>query len=140
MVWSESLGRLIKKREPKESAHPPEAVTNWEEKRRERRVEMEVLMTAKTRDGNIYQAYSRDLSLAGTAAIIWGELRLGEQVSLSYRFPQLTDEIVVPAVVRHAIEHRYGMEFVGNDHERVQEDVAKVFAAAAAVGVPGMIN
>ena len=40
MVWSESLGRLIKKREPKPSEHPPEAVTNWEEKRKDRRVDL----------------------------------------------------------------------------------------------------
>jgi len=140
MVWSESLGRLIKKREPKPSEHPPEAVTNWEEKRSDRRVELEVLMTATTRDCKSYRAYSRDLSHAGSAAIVWGELNLGEKVSLAYRFPQLTDEIVISAVVRHSIEHRYGMEFISSDRDHLQAEVARVFAAAASVGVPGAIN
>ena len=136
MDWSESLGRLMKKRDDKQEvpAYPPESTTNWEEKRRESRVELEVLMTATTRDGETFRAYSRDLSHAGSAAIIWGELKVGDRVSLAYRFPQLTDEIVVPAVVRHSIEHRYGMEFVAQDREQLKSEIARVFAAATTEG------
>jgi hypothetical protein len=142
MVWSESLGRLIKKSSTKSShsVHPPEAVTTWEEKRRDRRVELEVLMTATTREGDTYRAYSRDLSHAGSAAIIWGELKVGDRLSLAYRFPHSEEEIVVPAVVRHAIEHRYGMEFVGRDREHLETEIAKVFRAAEAVIHPNGAN
>jgi hypothetical protein len=141
MVWSDPISRFIKKREQKPvSALPPETITNWEEKRAELRVELEVLMTATTHDGKTYRAYSRDLSHAGSAAIIWGDLRLGEKVSLSYRFPQLTEEIVVPAIVRHAIEHRYGMEFVGSDPTHLQSEIARVFSAAASLGHPTAAN
>jgi hypothetical protein len=142
MVWSDPISRFLKKREPSTNASPlpPESETNWEEKRTERRVELEVLMTATTRDGKTYRAYSRDLSHAGSAAIVWGELALGEKVSLAYRFPQLTEEIVVPAVVRHAIEHRYGMEFVSNDREQLQSEIARVFNAAASLGHPAAAN
>ena len=133
MVWTESLGRLIKKPVQKEPVpSPPECVSTWDEKRREPRVELEVLMTATTRDGEIFRAYSRDLSHSGSAAIIWGELKLGERVSLAYRFPQLTDEIVVPAVVRHATEHRYGMEFIAFDREHLQAEIARIFKVAGA--------
>ena len=139
MVWSESLSRLIKGRDGKKHvpAQPPETTTDWEEKRRDNRVELEVLMTATTRDGETFRAYSRDLSHAGSAAIIWGELKVGDKVSLAYRFPQMDHEIVVPGVVRHSIEHRYGMEFVGADREHLKSEIAKIFAAASTVGVHG---
>ncbi len=142
MVWSESLGRLIKKPTHKKthSSHPPEAVTTWEEKRRERRVELELLMTATSRDGHTFRAYSRDLSHAGTAAIIWGDLKVGDKVSLTYRFPQSTDEFVVPAIVRHSIEHRYGMEFTGHDRKHLESEITKVFKAAEVVIHPHGAN
>ena len=142
MVWSESLSRLIKRRDEKKqvSVHPPETTTTWEEKRRDPRIELEVLMTATTRDGETYRAYSRDLSHAGSAAIIWGDLKIGEKVSLAYRFPQLEEEVVVPAVVRHSIEHRYGMEFVAQDREYLKAEIARVFAAAASVSAHGATN
>jgi hypothetical protein len=42
--------------------------------------------------------------------------------------------------VRHAIEHRYGMEFVGRDREHLETEIAKVFRAAEAVIHPNGAN
>ena len=109
----------------------PTSIPAAENTRRETRTELEVLMTATTRDGRRFQAYSRDLSQRGSAVIVWGELAIGEKVSLAFRFPKSDEEIVLPAVVRHSIEHRYGMEFVG-DHKQLEAQVMKICRAAAA--------
>jgi hypothetical protein len=110
----------------------PQFIPAGEDKRRDTRAELEILVTATTRDGRRFQAYSRDLSQRGSAVIVWGELAVGEKVSLAYRFPHITAEIVVPAIVRHSIEHRYGMEFVGEDRKQLESQVVKICRLAAA--------
>ena len=111
--------------------HIRDQVPAGEEKRRESRAELEVLITATTRDGRRFQAYSRDLSQRGSAVIVWGELEIGERVSLAYRFPHSSEEVVIGAIVKHSIEHRYGMEFAGDDFKQIEAQVIRICRAAA---------
>jgi hypothetical protein len=133
MAWTGLFSSFAKHTPPVnvEASRLPHPASACEEKRRDTRAEIEILVTATTRDGRRFQAYSRDLSQNGSALIVWGELALGEKVSLAYRFPNATEEIVVPAVVRHSIEHRYGMEFSGDDHQQVESQVLRICRAAA---------
>lgn len=133
MAWTELFSGFVKHTPPVnvEAVGLPRHAPASEEKRRDTRTEIEILVTATTRDGRRFQAYSRDLSLNGSALIVWGELAVGDKVSLAYRFPNATEEIVVPAIVRHSIEHRYGMEFVGSDRQHVESQVLRICRAAA---------
>ncbi len=89
------------------------------ERRRSPRVELEMLLTATTESGETYQGYCRNLSREGAAALIWGDLKSGEHVTVSYRpLGSEDDEVIVPAIVRHSVGYRYGLEFaVANDTE-----------------------
>ena len=133
MAWTGLFSSFAKHTPPVnvEASRLPIHAPAGEEKRRDTRAEIEILVTATTRDGRRFQAYSRDLSQGGSAMIVWGELAVGEKVSLAYRFPNATEEIVVPAVVRHSIEHRYGMEFVGDDPQQVIAQVQRICRIAA---------
>jgi PilZ domain-containing protein len=89
------------------------------DRRRSLRIELEMLVTATRANGERFEGYCRNLSRDGAAALVWGELEVGEQVQLTYR-PLGTDseEVVVPARVRQAIGYRYGFEFaVENESE-----------------------
>jgi hypothetical protein len=44
-------------------------------------------------------------------ALLWGELKIGEEVLLSYRFPDVESDITLRAIVRQRIGYRYGLEF-----------------------------
>jgi hypothetical protein len=142
MPWIDRFTRQVNN-QPLPSTEPlrlPRIVPSTDEKRRDTRAELEILVTAITRDGRRFQAYSRDLSQHGSAVIIWGELAVGERVSLAYRFPQITEEIVVPAVVRHSIEHRYGLEFTSDDHKHLESQLVRICRAAAGERSPNTEN
>ena len=142
MPWIDRFTRPVNN-EPLTSIEPlrlPRIVPTNDEKRRDTRAELEILVTAITRDGRRFQAYSRDLSQHGSAVIIWGELAIGERVSLAFRFPQITEEIVVPAIVRHSIEHRYGLEFVSDDHKHLEAQMIRICRAAEGERSPATEN
>lgn len=142
MPWIDRFTRPINSQPlaPTEQFRLPRIVPSGDEQRRDNRAELEILVTAITRDGRRFQAYSRDLSQHGSAVIVWGELAVGEKVSLAYRFPQIEEEIVVPAVVRHAIEHRYGLEFVSDDHKQLEAQLVRICRAAAGERSPQSEN
>jgi hypothetical protein len=83
----------------------------YEERRRSSRVEIELLVTATTHDGNQFYGYTRDLSREGTRVFIHGQLSVGERITLRFRLSGESDEISMPAVVRSAMCERYGIEF-----------------------------
>jgi hypothetical protein len=142
MPWIDRFTRPVIN-QPLSSPEPlrlPRIVPTSDEKRRDTRAELEILVTAITRDGRRFQAYSRDLSHHGSAVIVWGELAVGEKVSLAYRFPQISEEIVVPAIVRHAIEHRYGLEFLSDDHKHLEAQLVRICRAAAGERSPNTEN
>ncbi len=85
------------------------------ERRKGHRVEVETLLTAITKDGSRFQGYCRNLSQEGTAAIVWGELKVGEEVCLAFRSLGCERETIIPAIVRNSISHRYGFEFAVTD-------------------------
>jgi hypothetical protein len=83
-----------------------------EERRRSPRVELEMLLTATTNSGEVFQGYCRNLSREGAAALVWGDLKIGDQVQLSYRpLGSKSEEVIVPALVRQSVGYRYGFEF-----------------------------
>lgn len=112
------IGAQIKDRlfSPEQAAYLPfeilDSTVARAERRRSPRVELEMLLTATTKDGKIYNGYCRNLSREGAAALIWGELNIGDEVELTYR-PHGAEglEIVVFAIVRQSIGYRYGFEF-----------------------------
>ncbi len=89
------------------------------ERRRSPRVELEMLLTATTDSGEVFQGYCRNLSREGAAALIWGDLKSGDRVTLTYRpLGDEGEEVIVPAFVRQAVGYRYGLEFaVENETE-----------------------
>ncbi len=89
------------------------------ERRRSQRSEVETLVTAITKNGARFQGYCRNLSCEGTAAIIWGELELGEQVCLAFRSLGSEQETIIPAIVKNSISHRYGFEFTVEDRAQL---------------------
>ena len=96
-----------------------ESYVSRNDRRRSPRIELEMLVTATRASGERYEGYCRNLSREGAAALVWGELEVGEQVQLAYR-PLGTDseEVMVPATVRQASGYRYGFEFaVENESE-----------------------
>ena len=89
MPWIDRFTRPVNN-QPLTSIEPlrlPRIVPTNDEKRRDTRAELEILVTAITQDGRRFQAYSRDLSQHGSAVIIWGELAIGERVSFSFPIP-----------------------------------------------------
>jgi hypothetical protein len=90
-----------------------------EDRRRSPRVELEMLLTATTDSGETFQGYCRNLSREGAAALVWGELKVGDQVQLTYRpLGNESEEVIVPALVRQSVGYRYGFEFaVANETE-----------------------
>jgi hypothetical protein len=93
------------------SASLPEVSVFESERRRNPRAEVETLLTAITKDGQRFSGYCRDISRNGTSAIIWGELAVGEELSIAFRTPDNKEVIMIPAVVRSMIANRYGFEF-----------------------------
>lgn len=85
------------------------------EKRRSQRSEVETLVTAITKNGTRLHGYCRNLSREGTAAIIWGQLEIGEEVCLAFRSLGSERETIIPAIVKNSISHRYGFEFTIED-------------------------
>lgn len=101
------------------------------EKRRSPRVEVETLLTAITRDGFRYNGYCRDLSREGSSALVWGELKPGEELCLAYRTPGDKEVIMIPAIVRYAVNNRYGFEFSVADPIELQGLLVKTCRAFA---------
>ena len=93
----------------------PERSSYITENRRSQRSEVETLVTAITKNGTRLQGYCRNLSLQGTAAIIWGELEISEEVCLAFRSLGSEQETVIPAIVKNSISHRYGFQFTVDD-------------------------
>ncbi len=94
----------------------PEITSSYvSERRRNPRSEVETLVTAITRSGSRLQGYCRNLSREGTAAIIWGQLEIGEEVCLAFRSLGSEQETIIPAIVKNSISHRYGFEFTVED-------------------------
>ena len=81
------------------------------ERRQSPRREVEMLLTATRADGAVSRGYSRDLSSGGTAALIWGEFEVGEQIYLTFQLAEGKQSASIPAVVRHQVGFRYGLEF-----------------------------
>lgn len=96
-----------------------ESYVSRDDRRRSSRIEVEMLLTAKRANGEFHQGYCRDLSREGAAALVWGNLQVGETVQLAYRpMGAESEEVIVPAIVRHSIGYRYGFEFaVENESE-----------------------
>ncbi len=91
------------------------------ERRRGSRTEVETLVAAITKNGSRFEGYCRNLSQEGTAAIIWGELKVGEEVGLAFRSLGSNEETLIPAIVRNAIAHRYGFEFKVEDASELHQ-------------------
>ena len=89
------------------------------ERRRNQRIEVETLVSAITKSGSRLSGYCRNLSQEGTAAIIWGELSVGEEVCLAFRALGSEHETIIPATVRNSISHRYGFEFTVEDQSEL---------------------
>ena len=98
-----------------QSVLPEISSTYITERRRSGRVEVETLVAAITASGNRFEGYCRNLSQAGTAALIWGELQVGDQVCLAFRPLGGGQETMIPATVRNSVSHRYGFEFTVPD-------------------------
>lgn len=98
-----------------EVAGSKEALENYvsrNDRRRSPRIELEMLLTATRANGECHQGYCRDLSREGAAALVWGNLEIGERVRLAYRpLGGESEEVIVPAIVRQSIGYRYGLEF-----------------------------
>ncbi len=98
----------------------PEITSNYvTERRRSPRSEVETLVAAVTKNGSRLQGYCRNLSCEGTAAIIWGELQVGEEVCLAFRSLGSEQETIIPAIVKNSISHRYGFEFTVEDESEL---------------------
>jgi hypothetical protein len=106
------LGLFTVKNRSQETFSPAvaEPGTQYQERRRSSRVELELLVTATTEDGNQFYGYTRDLSREGTRVFIRGQLTVGERITLTFRLGE-SDEISMPAIVRSALCERYGIEF-----------------------------
>jgi hypothetical protein len=106
------LGLFTVKNRSRETFSPTvaEPGTQYQERRRSSRVELELLVTATTEDGNQFYGYTRDLSREGTRVFIRGQLTVGERITLTFRLGE-SDEISMPAIVRSALCERYGIEF-----------------------------
>jgi len=106
------LGLFTVKNRSRETFSPTvaEPGTQYQERRRSSRVELELLVTATTEDGNQFYGYTRDLSREGTRVFIRGQLTVGERNTLTLRLGE-SDEISMPAIVRSALCERYGIEF-----------------------------
>src|SRR4051794_28485254 len=96
---------------PEPSPTPVLAVVQRADRRRSARVELEALLTAETEDGRRYSGYCRDLSGEGTAALIYGELEIGQRILLAVHNEHKTRPTVLRAVVRQNYGLRYGLEF-----------------------------
>jgi hypothetical protein len=90
------------------------------ERRRSQRSEVETLVTAITNNGSRLQGYCRNLSREGAAAIIWGELKPGDEVCLAFRSLGSEQETIIPAIVKNSISHRYGFEFTVENQAELQ--------------------
>jgi hypothetical protein len=122
------IGAQIKDRlfSPEQAAEFPtdslESVVGRADRRRSPRTELEMLLTATTGSGETYNGYCRNLSREGAAALVWGELNVGDRVLLTYRPP--ADEgnaIVVAATVKQAVGYRYGFEFAVENANELHE-------------------
>jgi hypothetical protein len=54
-----------------------------------------------------------ELAVAGLGAVITSELTAGEMVTLEFSIPDLSEALVMRAVVRHRMGFLHGFEFVG---------------------------
>jgi len=113
------------------SAGVPEVTPCRTERRRAPRVEVETLFTAITKDGLKFSGYCRDISRDGTSAIIWGDLKIGDELCLSFRTPGDKQVIMMPAVVRSNIASRYGFEFTVSDPVELESLIVKTCRALA---------
>jgi hypothetical protein len=112
--WSHRmLGLFNVKNRSQETFSPAvaEPGTQYQERRRSSRVEIELLVSATTEDGNHFYGYTRDLSREGTRVFIRGQLTVGERITLTFRLSGESDEISMTAIVRSAMCERYGIEF-----------------------------
>lgn len=109
----------------------PEITPHHTERRRSPRVEVETLCAAVTKDGQRYSGYCRDISRDGTSAIIWGELRIGDELCLCFRTPGDEHVITMPAVVRSNIASRYGFQFAVSDPVELESLIVRTCRALA---------
>jgi PilZ domain len=107
---------------------PPQNPSYFGSERRSPRREFEMLLTATATDGAVYRGFCRDMSEGGTAALIWGELNIRDEVSLTYRLPESTEVAKIAAIVRHRVGFRYGLEFCVTDGLAGQSGPGKLFA------------
>lgn len=79
-----------------------------------------------------------NLGEAGISAVLAGEFRPGEAVSVSFRLPSVGRPLHAEAVVRHGNGLHYGLEFVNAPRE--QQEMIRYWAASsqrARTAVPG---
>ena len=91
------------------------------DRRRSIRVDLEAQLTAETQDGHRMSGFIRDLSKEGTAALIYGDLNVGDRLYLAVHDPQRTRPTVLQAVVRQHYGQRYGLEFTQCNQQEVTD-------------------
>lgn len=104
------------------------------EQRRAARSEVELLLAATAPNGDEYRGYSRDISGSGMAALLWGDLKLGDEVCLRCRFSGCETEVNLRAVVRRQVGYRYGLQFLEEHSDRTAVDRLLWIAGAPAQG------
>ena len=91
------------------------------DRRRSTRVELEAQLTAETEDGHRMSGFLRDLSAEGTAALIFGDLNIGDRIHLAVHDPQRARPTVLEAVVRQHYGQRYGLKFCEGNQQEVTD-------------------
>ena len=112
---------------PDQSATPEKPMfIQRPDRRRSTRVEVEAQLTIETEGGHRMSGFLRDLSPEGTAALIFGDLNIGDRIHLAVHDPQRERPTVLQAVVRQQYGQRYGLEFC----EQTQQEVTDFLIAS----------
>jgi hypothetical protein len=97
------------KRGPKAEAVSVTGIAEGGEKRRHRRIELEIEVIVRT-DSALLPGRTQDISESGMSGILPVELREGQEVELQIKLPSSTQ--TVRAIVRHRNVFRHGFEFL----------------------------
>lgn len=85
------------------------------ERRREERRFLKLPIEVRVPSGVTYTGLSRDLSRTSLGAVVSARLEVGQQVWVTFRYPEAGKEPVrveLQATVRQCLGFRYGFEFV----------------------------
>ena len=94
-------------------------------------VTVDVLTLRSGTSGNI-PGRTVNIGETGVAAILAGEFKAGEAMSLSFRLPSVGRPLHADAVVRHGSGLQYGLEFVNSSRE--QQEMIRYWAASSQSG------